>query len=112
MGYNVELDKVIWQSDRSAEGLVVKVMQYGNKGIPKVAFMRQFEGHDGEIKEKSGGRLDLKDVTFFGQFWPTINKVMKNAAASIAGLELPYPDEIDPDKVLSENGISVYDNKE
>jgi len=37
---------------------------------------------------------------------------MKNIAATTAGLELPHPDEVDQDKILESQGISVYDNQE
>jgi len=70
MGYNTDLDKTLWQSERSPEGLVIKIMQYGAKGVPKIAFMRHFETRDGEMKEKAGGRLDLKDINYFGTYWP------------------------------------------
>jgi len=112
MGYNTDLDKTLWQSERSPDGLVIKIMQYGAKGVPKIAFMRHFETRDGEMKEKAGGRLDLKDINYFGTYWPQINKLMKNIAATTAGLELPHPDEVDQDKILESQGISIYDNQE
>ena len=109
-GYNKDKDKVLWESQKSDQSLVIRVVQYGDKGEPKISFSRQFEMPDGEIKEKSGGRLNLQDMTFLGQCCPEAVKVMKKALTDKVE-QIVYPDEVDPDKVLSEQGLSVYDEE-
>ena len=111
-GYNKKLDKIMWESERSSDGLIVRIMKYGERGKPKIAFVSQIESHDGEIKERNAGRLFLPDVEFFGQVWPEARKVMKQILAGDANIQSLYPDEVDEDVILSEQGISIYDEAE
>ena len=111
MAYNKELDKIIWQSEQSESGLVARVYKYGDKGKPKLGFARIYENYDGEMKERSGGRLDMSDLKFFGAIYPDVNKVMKSSLDGNHD-KFVYADEIDPDDAISESGDSVYDLEE
>lgn len=109
-GYNKELDHIVWESDRSSDGLVVRVMRYGDKGKPKIAFVTQTEDHEGEVKERRAGRLFLADVEYFGQVWPEARKIMKSILAGDQS-NIVYPDEVDMDEELSNQGMSIYDGE-
>lgn len=108
MAYDKEKDHLLWQSEQSESGLVARVYQYGDRGKPKLGFVRLYEDYEGEIKEKNGGRLDMSDLKFFGAIYPDVNKAMK-AALNGEQQEFVYDDEIDPDDAISESGTSVYD---
>lgn len=97
VGYNANLDNRLWSSEPSQDGLVIRIMKYGDFGEPKLAFIRSFETHSGEIKEKNAGRLTLSDITYFGQLWPDVNKMMKKIIEETKHPEPKYQDEIDPD---------------
>lgn len=111
-GYNKELDQIMWESERSSDGLVVRVMKYGDKGKPKLAFVTQTEDHEGEVKERRAARLFLADVEYFGAVWPEARKVMKQLLAGDASIQPIYPDEVDPDDILADQGESVYNEPE
>lgn len=111
-GYNKELDKIMWESEKSSDGLIIRVMKYGDKGKPKLAFISQTETHDGDIKERNAGRLFFQDVEFFGQVWPEARKVMKDLLAGDQSYQPIYADEVDPDDILADQGESVYNETE
>ncbi len=108
MGYDKNKDHIMWQSDLSETGLAVRVMRYGDKGKPKIAFVVMYEDYEGEPKEKNAGRLFIEDVKFFGGVWPEAQKIMKQIIANDPSMQpiddyekeddenTIYPDEVDP----------------
>jgi len=112
MGFDATKDKILWQSEPSSEGFTVRVMKYGDKGKPKIAFVRLYEDFEGETKEKNGGRLFLEDVDYFGLVWAEARKVMKQILTSDPSFKPVYADEVDMDEEYSNQGRSVYDDEE
>jgi len=114
MGYDKSKDHVMWQSDISETGLAVRVMKYGDKGKPKIAFVVMYEDFEGEPKEKNAGRLFIEDVKFFGAVWPEAQKIM-NKIINDPLLQPEYEKEDDentiyPDEVDSDDENTIYPN--
>lgn len=111
MAYDKSKDAMVWESEPSSVGLVARIFQYNN-GKPKLGFVRQYEDFEGEIKHRSGGRLDMGDLTYFGQIYPEVNKVMKSIIKGTPEEVGIYPDEVDPDDIYADKGESIYDDEE
>jgi len=109
MAYDKKKDHIMWSSEPSEVGLIARIFKYGDTGKPKLGFVRQYEDHEGEVKERNGGRLDSADLGFFGAIYPQVHKQMKLIAAGNGGDQFQYADEIDPDDAISESGESIYD---